>query len=117
LGILDETQLDGSVDTARHSIFKDNIREEEDRMVNGWNIRCKKRSACDDAEPNGGKVVELSALQKTLRQFRKSIGPEERLGTGTPTIANDCVRNDVVGDREEDEGVIDCVKKDGYRNV
>ena len=56
-------------------------------------------------------------MQKTLRQFRKSIGAEERLGTGTPSISHERVRNYVVGDCKKDESVIDGINNDGYGNI
>jgi len=54
LGISDESQLNGSVNAARHGISNDGIGWVQYRMINVWNIGCKNRSACGDVEPNGG---------------------------------------------------------------
>jgi hypothetical protein len=53
LGIPDEAQLNGSVDTASHSIFKGEIGDGEHRMVNGGNVWYKNHSGEDNVEPNG----------------------------------------------------------------
>ena len=53
LGIPDEAQLNGSVDTASHGIFKGEIWDGEHRMVSGGNVWYKNRSGEDDVKPNG----------------------------------------------------------------
>jgi len=52
LGIHDEAQLNGSVDTASHGIFKGEIGDGEHQRVNGGNVWYKKHSGKDNVEPN-----------------------------------------------------------------
>ena len=59
-------------------------------------------------------IVELSALQKSFRQSGKSIGRIERPGTGPPGIAEGRICKYFVGDRNEDESVIDGIDNDRY---
>ena len=89
MGILDETQLNGSVDAARHSIFKGDIGEEEYRMVNGWNIRCKKCSTCDDAEPNGSAEEKMSGPGKQWMRMGITSSRAVRLVEEPSTIWED----------------------------
>ena len=79
LRVPDEAQLNGSVDTASHGIFKGEIWDGEHRMVSGGNVWYKKHSGEDNIKPNGSakkicqnvlfkawecesQVIELSAL-------------------------------------------------------
>jgi hypothetical protein len=71
LGILDEAQLDGSVDAASHSIFKAEVGDGEHRVKNAWNARCKKHNGEGDVEPDGNAEENLSVHGK--RGMRKRI--------------------------------------------